>query len=237
MSEPSASIDADRTIKSRAPVWRAWRRKLAAIAAIAGVCLGVVLVRAVWEGRSALAEGDAALESGDPSEAIARWRRAARWYVPAAPHVASAYDRLEILARQAEEKSDTATALAAWRGVRSSILATRSFYTPFADRLDPANQRIAALMASAEDPALDPGKTADQAGQAWHYDLLSRDESPSIFWTFIALLGLAAWLGGGFLFALRGVTEKDQLVPRTAAIAGALVAAGLFIWMLGLHLA
>ena len=212
------------------------RRKIAIVLVIAGICLGVVVTRAVWDGRTALHEGDAAIAAGDKAEAIARWRRTARWYVPLAPHVEGAYDRLEDLAREAEKNDDVETALAAWRGVRSSILATRSFYTPFEDRLDPANQRIAALMAFGENPALDPGKTADQRTQ-WHYELLSRDESPSPFWAFIALLGLATWLGGGFLFALRGVSEKDQLIPRTAATAGILVAVGLVVWMLGLHLA
>jgi hypothetical protein len=219
---------------------RAWRRTLAAIGVVVGVCLGVVVTRAVWEGRAALADGDAAHEAGDSARAIARWRRAARWYVPGAPHVGDAYDRLEHLARQAEERGDLDTALSAWRGVRGSILATRSFYVPHADRLAPANRRIAALMARADDAALmtraDSAALDTEAERAaWHYDLLSRDESPSVGWTLLALLGLAMWLGGGFLFAWRGVTPDDRLVPAAAARAGALVAVGLFVWMLGLH--
>lgn len=222
----------------------ALRKKLAAIAMVAGLCLGVVVTRAVWEGTRALAAGDAAREQQDLSRAITQWRRAARWYMPGARHMSAAYDRLERMAHQAEDQGDLDTALAAWRGIRSSILATRSLYTPFAERLEPANRHIAALMAELEgrraDPAADPGPRpmADEAARAaWHYDLLARSHAPSPFWSLIAILGLAMWLGGGLLFALRGVTADDELVPRTAAHAGLLVAGGLLVWMLGLHLA
>jgi len=48
----------------------------------------------VWEGRRALAAGDAALAAGDRSGAEAAWRRAEAWRVPLAPHVAEARARL-----------------------------------------------------------------------------------------------------------------------------------------------
>jgi hypothetical protein len=214
---------------------------------VAGLCVGVVVTRALWQGRSALAAGDAALVRGDQDEAIGRWRRAARWYVPGASHVDGAYERLETLARQAQEQGDIDTALAAWRGIRGSIMATRSFYTPHRHRLDPANQRIAALMAEVESNSESSGQrnreSRDEASgsqserQRWHYELLRRDPGPSVFWSVVAILGFALWLGGGFLFALRGVTSDDTLVPRTAMYAGIMVASGLIVWMLGLYLA
>lgn len=228
------------------------RRKLAAYAVLLGVCLGVVVTRAVWQGRSALAEGDVALSNGEHRTAIERWRRAARWYVPLAPHVGDAYDRLEDLGDTAAGQGDIETALACFRGVRSSILATRSLYTPHGHRLDPANRRIAELMArqealvpdlmaapgAASPPA--PSRDADEpavGSKAWHYALLSRDDAPSVFWSIIALLGFAMWVSGGLLFALRGVSAKDRLVPRMAAYAGGLIASGLVVWMTGLYLA
>lgn len=210
------------------------RRKLLIGAIVAGVCLGVVVTRAVWEGRSALSKGDAAQAAGNTSEAVTWWRRAARWYVPLAPHVNAAYDRLEDLAKKAEAKGDTKTALAAWRGIRGSILATRSFYVPHSDRLDPANKAIAALMARSESPSVDAGKSEQQRAD-WHYALLARDESPSVFWSFIAILGFGLWVGGGVLMALRGVSREDRLVLRQAAYAGGMVLGGLVIWLLGLY--
>lgn len=210
------------------------KRRIITAALVLAFCLGVIVTRAVWEGRSALSEGEVALQSrGDPDEAIRHWRRAARWYVPLAPHVGEAYDRLEALAAAAEEEGDLRTALAAWQGVRGSILATRSFFTPHAERLDPANRRIAALLARM-DEAPPEGRTAADL-EAWHRALLSQDEAPALGWTVLALLGFLTWLGGGVLFALRGVSAEDRLVARPAITAGVLVVVGLLLWMLGLY--
>lgn len=210
------------------------RRKVAIGAAVAGICIGVVVTRAVWDGYAALAEAQAAVDRGDLADAVAWYRRAARWYVPGAPHVARAYDRLEAIAREAERNGDIDTALAAWRGIRSSILATRSVYTPFAERLDPANRRIAALMAEVEGPSADPGASAAER-EAWHYDLLRRDDAPSVAWSLVALAGFAMWVGGGLWFALRAVTPDDKWVGRVAARSGIAIAAGLVLWLVGLY--
>jgi hypothetical protein len=210
------------------------KRRLVTIGLVLAFCLGVVVTRAVWEGRSALFEGDVAAQSrGDQEDAIRWWRRAARWYVPLAPHVGRAYDRLEELGARAEKEGDLATALAAWQGVRGSILATRSFFTPHQERLEPANRRIAALLAAMEQS---PPEGSRAAGlEAWHHELLARDEAPALGWTILALLGFLVWLGGGVLFALRGVSAEDRLVARPAITAGVLVVAGLLVWVLGLH--
>lgn len=211
------------------------KRKLAIGSAVALFCLLVVGGRACWEGRAALDAGDKALANSDTAEAIAQWRRAARWYLPLAPHVSEAYDRLESLAKQAEKTAQIEDALAAWRGVRGSILATRSFYTPHSERLDPANRRIAALMAQQEMRGPAPGDASREEREAWHYELLSRDGSPSVPWSVLALLGFALWIGGGVFFAMRGMNKEGRLVGQPAAIAGGCVALGLVIWLLGLY--
>lgn len=210
------------------------RRRLAAALLVVAVAGGVVVTRAVWDGRRALADGDRAAAAGDREGAIRGWRRAARWYLPLAPHVAGAYDRLEALAAEAETRGDLATALAAWQGVRGSILATRSFYVPFEERLEPANRHIAALLGRMEGAAVDAGRTEAER-TAWHHRLLQRDEAPDVGWTLVALVGFVVWLGGGALFAWRGISAADRLVPRAATTAGLLVASGLILWLLGLY--
>lgn len=212
----------------------AMRRKIILGVAVVAFCFGVVAIRAVWQGRSALSDGDAAAQAGEFAEAVTSWRRAARWYVPLAPHVVDAYERLESLATEAESRGDAALALAAWRGVRGSILATRSFFTPQQHRLGPANQHIAALMAASESANPDSGETLE-ARTAWHLRLLDRNEAPSVGWALLALLGCGLWIGGGFYFAFAGVSADDRLIPRAARVAGVLVVVGLLLWMLGLY--
>jgi hypothetical protein len=213
----------------------AGRRRIAIAAAVVALALGVVATRAVWQGRAALERGDRALEAGDAAAAIKWWRRAARWYVPLAPHVASAYARLEELAGQAEAAGDRTTALAAWQGVRSSILATRGLYLPFEDHLAPANQRIATLMAAWEGELGQTGSVPAAERASRHLALLQHDPAPAVGWTLVALAGFALWLGGAGLFAWRAVDPTDRLVRRTAALSGLMVAAGLVVWLVGLY--
>lgn len=218
------------------------RRKLAALGLVLAVGLAAVVTRAVWAGSRALANGDAAQQRGELVHAVDLWRQAARWYVPGASHVEAAYQRLEKLGSEAEQRGEIEIALAAWSGVRSSILATRSVYLPHGERLAPANERIAALMAARErQGAGEAGQAGagarDDAAVAWHLERLAPIPGPSVGWSVVALLGFATWLAGGLIFALRGVTSDDRLVPRTAAYAGILVAVGLVIWLLGLSLA
>jgi hypothetical protein len=211
---------------------RTKRRMLIALASVF-LCVGVLSVRALWEGRSALSQGDALLSDGDSEGAVRQWRRAARWYLPLAPHVESAYDKLRDLALSAEERGDTMVAVSAWTGIRSSVRATRSFYTPYSERLDEADAHIAKLMAQLE---LQSNTTADLAAtEQWHLELLKRDQMPSVGWSIVALLGLALWIGGGFAFALRGVDDNDRLVPKAAGYSGAAVIIGMLVWLLGLH--
>jgi hypothetical protein len=179
------------------PGW--WKRRAVKWGVAVAFVVGVLVTRVFWDGRTALAEGDAAMQRHDLETAITKWRRAARWYFPGASHVDTAYRRLEELAAGAEGAGDRATALEAWRAIRSSILATRSSFTPFPARLERANQRIAALMAQEPGPA-DAGDTVE-ARRTWHLALLQRDESPALGWTLLALAGFAAWIGGGVYLA------------------------------------
>ena len=211
------------------------KRRLLLGLAIVIFCLAVISGRAMWEGRSALSTGDEAHAKGDSEAAIRWWRRSARWYVPLAPHVSDAYERLRSLGRAAEDQGDSATALAAWRGIRSSIRATRSFYTPYSQHIDEADRHIASLMAAQE--IAEDSKKDHEKREAAHYSLLKLDSMPSVLWSVIALLGLALWIGSGFAFALRAVDDRDRLVPAAAAYSGAGIAIGLVVWLVGLHLA
>ncbi|HTM20944.1 MAG TPA: hypothetical protein VL172_10560, partial [Kofleriaceae bacterium] len=71
----------------------------------------------------------------------------------------------------------------------------------------------------------------------WASNIADLHEEARALAAILALLGFATWIGGGLLFALRGITPEDRLVRRTAAIAGIAVAAGLLVWMTGLYYA
>ena len=112
-------------------------RRILIIAAIVLAALGTLGLRVVLEGQDALAAGDAAVARDDAQAAIRAYESAARWYLPYAPHVAIAYDRLHALTTSQQ----TGVALAAWRSIRSAALATRGLWTPHEEDLAAANTR------------------------------------------------------------------------------------------------
>ena len=191
--------------------------------------LGALAVRVVIEGRSALADGDDAIAAKRTSDAIAAWESAARWYLPLAPHVDEAYERLVTLA-----KSDPKHALAAWRAVRHAALATRSLWTPHGDDLAAANAAIAKL--SAEHP-----EAAGAAGQnvtertAFYTERLADDPRPSVGMAALAILGILSWLAGIGVIVRRGVNAAGALAKRPALVGAGLVIAGIVGWAVGLY--
>ncbi len=181
------------------------------VAALAALGLRVVL-----EGRAALAAGDAAAADNRPVDAIAEWEAAARWYLPAAPHVGEAYDRLRQFA-------ETHHSTAAWRAIRSAARATRGLWQPHADDLAEADRQITSLAAG--DPERAPAGGADRAKfAAWHAEQLARDPRPSPGAAALALLGIATWLAGMAL-----------LIRRPSRVHLAIAAGGLAAWALGLY--
>jgi hypothetical protein len=191
--------------------------------ALFAILLAIVAARVVWSSRG---EWRVAVTATGDDE-IMHLGRAARLYAPGNPYSRRAADKLAAIGRE-----DPARALAAWRELRSALLATRSFYTPHHALLDEANARIADLMADAEVAA--GTQHARDNARAWHAARLAQDEAPSVAWTLVALLGLAAWVGCALGLLLRGVGDDDRLRPRIALAWSAGVAAGLALFFLGL---
>jgi len=204
-----------------------WLRAALVGAGIAIAIAGAAAVRLVWLGRAALADGDAARKRGDLPAAIDAWRAAARDYVPFAPHVDAAYDRLATAAREAEATGEPGTALAAWRAIRSASRATSGLVTPADELAAEADRRIAALMAADPDASLVAGATVP-ARTAYQAARLAPVPGPGLGMILIAGLGVAAWVAGlVWLVRRRG----KPWVPVGVAVVGAA------LWMIGLYAA
>jgi hypothetical protein len=210
-------------------------KRLIPIVAIVLAGLGALAIRVVIEGRGALAEGDAAVAAKRSLDAIDAYETAARWYLPLAPHVDDAYAKL----RSLTASEDPATALAAWRAIRSAAHATRGLWTPHADDLAAADAAIAKL--SARDPGAGRvgEKTAapdDEATrEAWQRARLARDGRPGTATAVVGGLGILLWLVGAWVLVRRGLTRTGAWIRRPALSAGAAILVGLALWLVGLY--
>jgi hypothetical protein len=209
----------------RARLWRG--------AALALIALGLVTLRVLWSSHGEWREAERCLAENDASMAVDHFGRAARLYAPGSPWVERSLGRLEEMALGAEAHKDDSLALMAWRELRSSVLATRSFYTPHPAALERANHHIARLTARNEPPAVAPGAKLE-VRERWHAARLGQDDAPSVLWAVLALLGLMGWIGAAIGFLLRGIDEEARL-RKDAAIGWALgIVAGLGLFLIAL---
>lgn len=205
-----------------------WSRALLA-SAIVAAALGAATGRVVYSGEEEIAASTAALDAGDPREAIVRARRAAGWYAPGAPHVGVAYERLGALARAAEEHKRDDLALMAWQAIRSASIETRWLVAPHATDRQTAEREIARLQAKV------PGQVApDAAIAAEQLEKLRRHSPPRTLWV-VALLSGFGMLAAGLALAARQAADAGGRVVLVRAKVGlAIAAAGAGLWLLSL---
>jgi hypothetical protein len=180
--------------------------------------IAVVSLRAVISGREALGDGDDWMLRGKPAEAIRSYEAAARWYVPLAPHVDTAYAKLRAL-------TEGPNALLAWRAIRSAARATRSLWQPHAADLAEAEAAIAYLEARDPEAGAGAGSSIEDR-EAWHHARLSEDVRAGRGAAVLAGLGIVILLIGAILLVRR---PKPVLVPGVA------IALGTVCWLLGLY--
>ncbi len=141
-----------------------------------GVAMAVVAVSSpvpyvIARGEDEVARSTEALRAKDPTEAIGHARRALAWYVPFAPHVRVARERLVALAREAERRGQSEVALSAWRAARQGARSARSAL-PSADA-STADEAIATLLARSEPPKTEAARDIDVARRLHLHELES----------------------------------------------------------------
>lgn len=189
---------------------------------LAGLAVAApLLVRAAWEGRAELRAADEAAANGRVDLEVVHLGRAARWRVPIAGHDEAALARLMAIGAAAE--ADPAghgpqTALAAYREVRSALLATRGLAVADAGTYAAANRRIAGLMAGQE-ALFETDLSGTGAAEEHHMQLLERSGETAPPWA--ALMGVLAVIAGAAALA-RGVPQDGPVRRGSLAGLGAL---------------
>jgi hypothetical protein len=186
------------------------------------MCAVAIVFAAVWARvwTSARGELEAALvarSAGDISTALTHYQYAMRWYTPGASAPVDAANALDEIATEAAAAGDHALALRALRRLRGGVLATRSLYSPFGDRLDAVNTRLAKHTAEAQlalGQATIRGRTLAELERD-HLTLLQRDPTPTPGWSLLVFVSFLGWLGSVFMTVGRGLDREARLVRPT----------------------
>ena len=213
---------------------RGIRRQAVIVLLGVAVALGVIVVRLLVDARSAYRNGAAAEERGEISEAIRHYLDAGRLYVPGSPFTRNALDRLDAIGIAQVTKGDYGTARAAFEAERAALLGTRSFYTPYSDRLPSLERRLSRLLAAVEDRA-SPATFEERA--KWHAERLAERPRPKNPMVLLALLGLAMWVASAVTFFRKGVDANFALRRTPAMLASAGFLVGLVLFLICLRLA
>jgi hypothetical protein len=181
-----------------------------AIAASAALLL--LSGRAIFDGTASMHRSDELLAQGEVDGSIALALHAARLYVPLAPHVRAAFDRMRQVALDAELRGDRETALLAWESVRAASRSTRTFWTPYADRAREADEHIAGLLASQPSTGVQAPVPKEVLAREQRAKLQS-DSLPRPWTIVLMYAGLAGWLAG----AWRALSAMEREVRRMPA--------------------
>jgi hypothetical protein len=195
--------------------------------------VGAATTRVVLSGEKEIALSTAALKAGDAHGAAEHARRAAGWYMPGAPHVRVAYERLLALGTAAEGLGDRETALFAFRGVRTASIETQWLFAPHEEDRLKADRAIARI--EAEGPRA-PGRRTEppSAVEREQLEALSRDEAPRAGWVAALVAGALAWGAGAAAIALRAVGATGIISFRRALPGLVVTGSGVALWLLSI---
>ena len=120
-------------------------RGVAALSIVLLAASALLAFRTVQRGELELAASERAFDAGQVELALQHARRAALAYVPGAPHVDDAYERLRAIARGAELARDPELARLAWSAVRGAAWESHHLWQPRAAELREADVQLARL--------------------------------------------------------------------------------------------
>jgi hypothetical protein len=104
--------------------------------------LVMVWVKTYFSGRAQYLAGEQAYSAGNMKDAITDYETAIHMYAPFAGYVPSSAQRLWDIGQGFEKAGDYDWALIAYRSLRSSFYAVRSFYTPYREWIDRSERQI-----------------------------------------------------------------------------------------------
>ncbi len=196
------------------------------------ILLSAAGLRVFWSAQEELEQARQAEAAGKLQLALSRYQYAMRWYLPFSAAPKEAAEALWSLA----QRDDPALARAALWRLRGGIRATRWLISPFKEWVEPVDERLALLMAQAqqkESPETILGRSEAEL-RADHLRLLKLDQAPAPAWSLLLVLSFLAWILASFALLWRGFDPglRFKLRPGLLLVGASFSSLGLWIWAL-----
>lgn len=195
------------------------------------VAVVALLLRVLVGGWNECRRAEAELDEDRPYQAVLHYERAVRWYLPGSPYVTRAARALWDLGEQAQAAGDDELALFAYRGLRASAYATRSFYQPLPRRIADAEVRITELMVANPDASWPDRTLSREERHRIIAENLQDHRDPRTGWVVVLELGFVVWVAGTFVLTWTIGRKRGR---RTTVLLVSGIVVGYVLWIIGM---
>jgi hypothetical protein len=202
-----------------------FKRKIVKSAIVIATCMVIAMLLRLsldqWQGYS---KGMESLKKDDYKSAIMYFDRVMNAHIPFSPLETKAKTHLLRLAEKFEKENERELALVCYETIRTSRYLTRHIWIPDKKEIPFLNDRIATIKANLL--VKDGMVKSFKEGYEQQMGIMNKDFSPSVFWSFIAVMSLFAYIGIVVLWILH--RKRVYIFISGAA---------LIIWMVSLYMA
>ncbi len=210
------------------------RRVTMLAAAIILIVLLMVFMKVTMSARNEYELAEKALSQGNVEEAITHFNRALHWYSPGSTSVRNSVERLWEIGNKAEHAQNDATALNAYRMLRSGLYSARSFYTPYTDWIDKCDYRIATIIAQQPSRRSPSGNSYPVPLKKAVLESLKARTEPDYFWSIICEVGFIGWIACTIGFTFFVFTGEKRFQPKRALAWGIPIVVFYALWVVGM---
>lgn len=197
------------------------------------IMIALVIIKVYYSSFQEYKKAEIALKNNRITEAITHFERSIHFYGPFSKSVKSSIINLWEIGEKAEKAKDIDIALVAFRGLRSSLYAVRSFYTPYKEWIKKCDEKIAMLVANKEDYiARNEGKSFEERKNKV-IETLQRNNAPSVGWSIFLEIGFFSWVIGTILFINKGF-ENNSFNWRKSKLFILIIILGYIMWIIGM---
>ncbi|MBF0557403.1 MAG: hypothetical protein HQL08_01340 [Nitrospirae bacterium] len=191
---------------------------------IAFCMIGIVVLRLSFDQWQSYSFGIEDLKKGNYNNAIMYFDRVLNAHIPFSPLEKKAKGHLVELAAKKENQGEPELALLCYETVRTSRYLTRHFLVPDGKDIPFLNNKIASIKARL---LVKDGIVKDfKEGYDQQMGIMSKDFSPSVFWSFVAVTSFWAYLG----FVVLWIFKRRPVYIYITCLA-------FFVWLTGLYMA
>ncbi|MBF0506646.1 MAG: hypothetical protein HQL09_07405 [Nitrospirae bacterium] len=200
-------------------------RKVIRDTVIIAVCMaGILLLRLSLDQWQSYSSGVDDLKKGNYNNAIMYFDRVLNAHVPFSPLENKAETNLLALGSKFENDKEYELALLCYETIRTSRYLTRHFIVPGASQIPYLNSRIAAIKARS---LVKDGLVGNiKEGYDQQMGIMSRDFSPSVFWSVVAVAAFWTYIG----FIVLWILNRKTVYVFVFCLS-------FIVWLTGLYLA